>query len=102
MTKLIPNEQAVAEHMRDPEYARLAQESELAHQVALRVLTYRTEHGLSQTALARLLGMRQPHVARLEAGEHTPSLATLTRLARVLGLEFNLHISQDRGLELSA
>ena len=32
------------------------------------------ERGLSQTALARLLGWRQPVVARLEAAEHNPTM----------------------------
>jgi predicted transcriptional regulator len=39
--------------------------------------------------------MRQPHVARLEAGDHEPSLATLRRLAQVLGLEFHIDITPD-------
>jgi len=45
--------------------------------------------------LARLLGMHQPAIARLEAGDHEPSLATLSRLARVLGLEFHIDITPD-------
>jgi predicted transcriptional regulator len=48
----------------------------------MRVIGYRVDHGLSQTGLARLLGMHQPAVARLEAGDHEPSLATLSRPAR--------------------
>lgn len=50
---------------------------------------------LSQTALARILGMHQPAVARLEAGDHEPSLATLSRLARKLGVEFHIDITPD-------
>ena len=53
------------------------------------------EHQLTQTELARMLGMRQPHIARLEAGEHEPSLAMLARLARVLGLEFHIDITRS-------
>jgi transcriptional regulator with XRE-family HTH domain len=45
--------------------------------------------------------MRQPAVARLEAGDHNPSFRTLIRLAEALGVEFTLHISKD-GLDLSA
>jgi DNA-binding XRE family transcriptional regulator len=50
---------------------------------------------LSQTALARLLGMHQPAIARLKADDHQPSLATLSRLARVLSLEFHIDIAPD-------
>jgi ribosome-binding protein aMBF1 (putative translation factor) len=65
----------------------------LAHAVALRVLTYRIEHSLSQTALAHQLEMQQPAVARLEAGEHIPTFATLEKLARGLGVEFHIEIT---------
>ena len=65
------------------------------------MVAYRAERNLTQTALARRLGMRQPQVARLEAGEHSPSIATLTRLSRALGMEFNLHLPPD-GLQLTA
>jgi len=49
--------------------------------LAVRVIRYRTEHGPSQSALARQLGMRQPAIARLVAGDHEPSLATLAPVA---------------------
>jgi ribosome-binding protein aMBF1 (putative translation factor) len=65
----------------------------LARAVAMRVLAYRVEHGLSQTALARELGMQQPAVARLEAGDHEPTFSTLERLARGLGIEFHIDIT---------
>ena len=58
-----------------------------ARAVALSVLGYRLDHGLTQTALGRLLGMSQPAIARLEAGEHLPTLPTLLKLSEVLGLE---------------
>ncbi|MBV8162296.1 MAG: helix-turn-helix transcriptional regulator, partial [Acidimicrobiia bacterium] len=46
-------------------------------------------------------GMRQPHIARLEAGEHEPSLTTLARLSRALGIEFHIDITPER-LEITA
>jgi DNA-binding XRE family transcriptional regulator len=85
----------------DPEYRAEWERTRLAHEVAMRVISYRVEHKLTQTELARMLGMRQPHIARLEAGEHEPSLATLSRLARVLGLEFHIDITRS-ALRLSA
>jgi DNA-binding XRE family transcriptional regulator len=71
-----------AEDLRDPEIRAEYERTALAHAVAMRVLKYRTDHGLSQSALGRELGMAQPAIARLEAGSHEPSLATLARLAR--------------------
>ncbi|GIW09427.1 MAG: hypothetical protein KatS3mg061_0484 [Dehalococcoidia bacterium] len=37
--------------------------------------------------------MRQPQVARLEMGEHIPSLEMLQRLARTLGLRFIVEVA---------
>ncbi len=58
-----------------------------ARELGRRLVAYRQANGLTQEALAAKLGWAQPNVARLEAGQHTPNLATLDRLARRLGLE---------------
>lgn len=84
-------------HMRESlEYRREYERTRFANDVAVRVVKYRAEHGLSQMALARLLGMHQSAIARLEAGEHEPSLTTLSRLSQVLGEDFSVDITPDR------
>lgn len=93
MSELRSAHQVRAEDLRDPETRAEYERTALAHAVAMRVLTYRTEHGLSQSALGRVLGMAQPAIARLEAGDHEPSLGTLGRLARGLDLEFHIDIT---------
>jgi ribosome-binding protein aMBF1 (putative translation factor) len=65
----------------------------LARAVGDSVLRYRIEHRLSQRALAAQLGMRQSHIARLEAAEHNPSVEMLQRLAEHLGLRFVLDVA---------
>ena len=87
--------QIAAEELADPEIRREHERTALAHAVAMRVIGYRINNGLSQTGLARLLGMHQSAIARLEAGDHEPSLATLSRLARVLEVEFHIDITPD-------
>jgi ribosome-binding protein aMBF1 (putative translation factor) len=87
--------QIAAAELADPEIRREHERTALAHAVAMRVIGYRIDHGLSQTELARMLGMHQPAIARLEAGDHEPSLATLSRLARTLGVEFHIDITPD-------
>lgn len=82
--------------MQDPEYRREYERTRLATDIATKVIQYRADHGLSQTALGRKLGMSQPNVARLEAGEHLPSVDTLARLAAVLGLDFSIDVKPDR------
>lgn len=85
-------EQVHLQDMQDPAYRAEHERTRFANDVAIRVLRYRSEHGLSQTAFGRLVGMRQPHVARLESGEHEPSLATLVRLSAALQVDFTVDI----------
>lgn len=93
LSELRSAEEIAAEELRDPRVRREYERTAFANAVAIRVIRYRAEHSLSQTALARQLGLRQPAVARLEAGEHEPSLATLARLARGLGIDFSIEIT---------
>lgn len=73
----------------------------LARAVAIAVVRYRAEHGLSQRALAKHLGMPQPHIARLELGEHNPSVEMLQRLAQGLGQCFVVAVAPaERAEEL--
>ncbi|HVB07127.1 MAG TPA: helix-turn-helix transcriptional regulator [Acidimicrobiales bacterium] len=75
----------------------------LGRAVALRLTQYRAELDLSQTAVARQLGMQQTAVARLESGDHNPNLETLVRLSRGLGVEFHIDITPEGvAVELTA
>jgi transcriptional regulator with XRE-family HTH domain len=86
------SEQVLAEELRDPDFRREWDRTTVARAVALKVLAYRTEHGLSQRGLAQKLGMTQPQLARLEAGEHNPTIDTLARLAQTLDIEFAIDV----------
>lgn len=86
------SEQVLTEELRDPEFQRGWDRTAVARAVALKVLTYRTDHRLSQRALAKKLDMTQPQLARLEAGEHNPTINTLARLAQTLDIEFAIDI----------
>ena len=67
-----------------------------ARAVANLLVAYRAEHGLSQNALGRLVGLRQPAVARMEAADHNPSLDTLQRLSNRLGLTISVTFGTPR------
>src|SRR5438270_12787477 len=95
LNELRRHQDIVAGELEDPVYHAEWERTRLAHEVAMKVIQYRVEHKLTQAELARRLGMRQPHVARLEAGDHEPTLATLRRLAQVLSLEFHIDITPD-------
>lgn len=82
---------------KDPAARERWERTTLARAVALAVIRYRVEHDLSQRALAKQIGMPHPHIARLELGEHNPSVEMLQRLAKGLGRRFIVAVSpQDQ------
>ncbi len=92
---MISFEEFLEDQLRDPEFRAHWERTALARAVANQVIGYRIDHGLSQSALARRLGVSQPVVGRLELGEHEPKIATLSKLARELGLRFTIDIHPD-------
>ena len=50
----------------------------------------RTQVGITQETLARLAGTSQPTIAAYEAGQKSPTLDTLAKLAGALGLEASI------------
>lgn len=90
---LITFEELLKEDLKDPEFRAEWERTALSRAVAIEILRYRLDHGLTQTGLARILGMKQPAISRLEIGETNPSWDTLVRLADVLGLEFLVDIA---------
>ena len=50
------------------------------------VVQARAKLGWSQRDLARVVGVSQPVIARLESGDHDPKLGTMLAVCRALGL----------------
>jgi DNA-binding XRE family transcriptional regulator len=92
LSDLTTAEEIHERNMADAAYRAEHERTRFSNDIAIRVLAHRTEHGLTQAAFGRLVGLRQPHVARLESGEHEPSLPTLVRLAAALGEDFTVDI----------
>jgi ribosome-binding protein aMBF1 (putative translation factor) len=93
LSQLKTHDEVLAEQLRDPEFRAEWERTAPARAVASTVLAYRAHNGLSQRALASRLGMSQPAVARLERGDHNPTLDMLMRLASGLDVEFVLDIA---------
>ena len=91
--KLEPHGGLVARELQDDEFRQEWERLEFARVVAARVIEYRADHHLTQAGLAKLLGVPQPQVARLEIAQHEPSQGTLRRLAGKLGMEFTINIT---------
>ena len=93
LNKMPTSNQVLTRQLRDPAFRAEWERTTLARAVATRLVEYRDGHNLTQTALAEQLEMKQPAIARLESGEHNPSLHTLLRIANTLGLEFRIAIT---------
>ena len=75
-------------------YEALEVEYALAHEM----LVARTRAGLTQEAVASLMGTTKSAISRLEStGKHTPSVASLKRYAEALGCALKLEfVPNDR------
>ena len=88
MTTNIRFEDWETEQMQDPEFRKAAEKLEPAYQVAqLRML-----RGLTQKQLAKLVGTRQPSIARLESGKREPRLSFLRKVAKALGARLEIRL----------
>lgn len=94
--QLISHEDVLEEHLRDPEFRKEWERTALARWLAVEVAHYRAEHELSQRQLAERLGVHQSDVARMETGEHTPSLDRLIRVAKGLDIELMIDIRPQK------
>ncbi len=79
--------------LQDPGFREEWDRSAFAREVAIRIVRHRADRGLTQTELARSVGMQQSVIARLERGDHPPSLATLAKITAGTGIEFRLEVS---------
>ncbi len=66
---------------------RAPDRGESGDHVGVRLRTLREQHGCSQAELARRSGVRRTYLVALERGQHDPTLGTLQRLARGLGMD---------------
>jgi transcriptional regulator with XRE-family HTH domain len=55
--------------------------------MAARIKALRERRGLSQEQLAAKAGIGRSYLARLETGLHDPTLSTLEKLAKALGVK---------------
>jgi transcriptional regulator with XRE-family HTH domain len=92
--RLISFEQLLAEEqLQDPEFRADWQRLAPARAFSIALLRYRADKGLTQRDLAGELGVSQPRVAKLESGDHNPSIDTIIDVVKRLDIEFAIDIA---------
>jgi ribosome-binding protein aMBF1 (putative translation factor) len=94
--QLISHDEVLAKDLRDPEFRAEWERTALARWLAVEVAHYRADNELSQRQLAQRLGVHQSDVARMESGEHVPSLERLVRVAQGLDIELMIDIRPQK------
>lgn len=80
-----------------PEVAEAYAAARLRYELGKIVRERREELNWTQTELARRADMRQPAVARFEAGGTVPTIPLLERLADALGLKLIVQMTPSAG-----
>ena len=81
----------------DPAFRAEWERTAYARAVANEIVRFRIEHGLTQNGLARIVGVSQAAIGRLELGEHEPKISTLQKLSQVLGITVVVTIHPTQG-----
>ncbi len=88
----VSHAEVMAKQMRDPEFRFYYEHRKLVHEVAVAVRAMRTQAGMTQAQLAKLVGVSQPMIARIEKGleQRTPRWEMLGRICIALGKQMRL------------
>lgn len=84
--------QVLADKLRNPEFKKEWEASELQYQVIEAIIAERLKRKMSQEELAKKAGLKQPNLARVESGSVVPSLITLQKLARAFGKSWKFRL----------
>lgn len=88
MSPTVDYESWLAKQKQDPEFLAALEKLEPGYQVA----RLRIQQGLSQAELADRVGTKQSSIARLENGDHLPSLSFLEKVASALGANVKVQL----------
>ncbi len=81
---------------RDPKFRREVEETLMRMRIEQDLAALRELRGVTQAQLAHMIGVKQPMIARLEAGKaQNIGIRTLVRIATALGGQVHLSIKAD-------
>ncbi len=95
----VPIKSFFERQMQDPEFRQAYEELEPEFQVVRQLIDLRRRRQMSQTEVARRVGVKQPSIARLEGRGKSKDLSFLGRVAQALDarLEIRLVPREARG-----
>ncbi len=88
------------EQLADPEFRAGYEETLRNVRFGYALGTVREQRGLTQQALADMIGVKRTAIARLEGGDHAPTMTTLLKL--VQALDAKLVIDSDGRIDFIA
>jgi DNA-binding XRE family transcriptional regulator len=91
----------VGKQLADPAFRQAFEQRRLVHEVAIVVRNMREQAELTQAQLAKLVGVSQPMIARMERGldQRTPRWETLRKVGLALGKQLKLTFVEADGEE---
>jgi DNA-binding XRE family transcriptional regulator len=88
-------EEFEAELLKKPEIRREYDALEPKYNMIRCLIERRNQLRISQTRLAKLTGMQQPAICRLEKGDYNTTLSTFFKVTNALGLDISLKAKAD-------
>ena len=82
-----------AELLKNKEFRKAYDELGPEFELIRMLIEQRLKKGLTQTALARKLGMKQSAIARLESGTANPTIGSLQKVAHALDAKLKVVIA---------
>lgn len=91
----------LGKQLEDSEFRHHYEQRRLVHEVAIVVRSMREQAGLTQAQLAKMVGVSQPMIARMERGldQRTPRWETLRKIGLALGKQLKLSFVEADGDE---
>ena len=78
------------EFLKDPEFRKEWDALEPEHQVTKAIADARTKSKVTQVELSQKTGINQSNLSRIENGSMIPSIKTLNKIARGMGLHLKI------------
>lgn len=83
----------LAKRLKNPEFKKAWEESELEYQLARQLIKKRLERKMSQRELARKVKTTQAVISRIETMQANLSLSLLKRIAQTLNVKLDLRFN---------